>query len=145
MVWSGSPAHPSNCTRLWCSKYPRNTRNIFLKKGKVCRPCPHNWKANSPKAFRPIKHCCCHSLISFSCMTIESFHLQQGLPHSARSSSISPIRGIPLNSILLVPSQHLWRSQSLPPTNDRKNKRNGPPAREQIHGMSFRSRTLVSH
>ena len=32
MVRSGSATHPSNCTRLWCSKYPQSTRKIFLGK-----------------------------------------------------------------------------------------------------------------
>ena len=26
IVWSGSTTHPSNCTRLWFSKYPHGTR-----------------------------------------------------------------------------------------------------------------------
>ena len=32
MVRSGSDARLSNCTRLWCSKYPHSTRKIFLEK-----------------------------------------------------------------------------------------------------------------
>ena len=32
MVRSGSAAHPSNCTLLWCSKQPHSTRKIFLGK-----------------------------------------------------------------------------------------------------------------
>ena len=32
MVRSGSAAHLSNYTRLWCSKYPQSTRKIFLGK-----------------------------------------------------------------------------------------------------------------
>ena len=67
MLVSGSAAHPSNCTRLWCSKHPQSTRKIFrgklecvalvycllrrrgrdgqdvglCKASSWCRPCPH--------------------------------------------------------------------------------------------------------
>ena len=56
--------------------------------------------ASQPDTFLVIhpKTECCPSLISFSCKVTKSFHLQQGLPRSAFSSSITSIRGSPLNT-----------------------------------------------
>ena len=93
--------------------------------GKIEMRDPHDWKANSLRSFRQIKNHRCRSVISFSCTVIESVHLQQGLPHTACSSSIASIRGIPLNTILLLPFRNLWRSQGFPPTNHHNHKRNG--------------------
>ena len=41
MVLSDSATHPSNCARLWCSKYPQSTRKIFLGKLKCVAEAFH--------------------------------------------------------------------------------------------------------
>ena len=69
VVWSGSATHPSNCTRLWCSKQPRSTRNIFLGElrcvaqahttGRVTRSkafARSNTKATAPKSSFPARY-----------------------------------------------------------------------------------------
>ena len=45
MAWSSSATHPSNCTRLWCSKYPQSTHKICLSgRIEMRRPGPHTAK-----------------------------------------------------------------------------------------------------
>ena len=66
MVWSGSAAHPSNCTRLWCSKYPRNTRKIFVGKLKCVSPGPYHGETDSLESFRQVQNksnCPLHSFL----------------------------------------------------------------------------------
>ena len=40
MVWSGSATHPSNCTRVWCSKYTQKHPPDFPWEAEVRRPSP---------------------------------------------------------------------------------------------------------
>ena len=57
MVRSGSATHPSNCTRLWCSKYPQSTRKIFLGKLKCVAQAHTRWQAfarSSTRATAPV-------------------------------------------------------------------------------------------
>ena len=51
MVVSGSAAHPANCTRLWCSKWPHSTLKIFLGKLKCVAQAQTTGKLTRPKAF----------------------------------------------------------------------------------------------
>ena len=76
------------------------------------RPSPHNWKANAVECFGQVKHQCDRSWVLFACPVVEYDHLRQSLPHNALSSSISSVRGIPLDSILSLPFRKLWRPQS---------------------------------
>ena len=54
MVWRGSATHPSNCTRLWCSKYP-HSRNIFLGKLKCVAQAQTTGRLIRSKAFAESK------------------------------------------------------------------------------------------
>ena len=47
----------------------------------------------------------------------------QYFPHCLLSS-VSTIRGVPINSILLLPLRHFWCSQGFPPTNQRRHQCN---------------------
>ena len=51
MVVSGTAAHPSNCTLLWCSKYPHSTRKIFLGKLKCVAQAQTTRKLTRSNAF----------------------------------------------------------------------------------------------
>ena len=51
MVWSGSATHPSNCTRLWCSKYRQSTRKILLGKLKCVAQAHITRRLTRSKAF----------------------------------------------------------------------------------------------
>ena len=126
MVRSGSAAHPSNCTRLWCSKYPQSTRNIFLGKLKCVAQAHTTGRLTRSNAFCQVQHQCHCSQFFFPCSVFEPLHLQQNFPDCLLSSSISAISSVPINAVLLLPLRHLRCSQSFPPTYQRRHKRNRP-------------------
>ena len=104
----------------------KHTQNLL---GKIEMPLP-----------RPqVENQCYRYLVSFSCMVIESFHLQQGLPHSALRSSISSISGTPFNPIFELPFRNLWCSQGFPATNHRRHERNGTIARDVLRNQEKHS------
>ena len=111
--WFGAgPPHPSNCTRLWCSKYPQSTRKIFLGKLKVRRPGPHHGETDPLECLRQAQdqgHC---SHIFLSRAIFEPLHFRQNSPNCRLSSSISAISRVPINPILLMPLRHFWCPQS---------------------------------
>ena len=49
MVRSGSATHPSNCTRLWCSKYPHRHSEYLPGEAEVRSPGPHHRETDSRK------------------------------------------------------------------------------------------------
>ena len=51
MVRSGSVAHPSYCTLLWCSKQPQSTRKIFLGKLKCVAQAQTTGRLTRSKTF----------------------------------------------------------------------------------------------
>ena len=118
MVLSGCAAQPSNCTRLWCSKYPHSTRKIFL--GKLTCVAQAHWVTDPLKSLCQVEHQCHCSPSFFACSVFESLHHQQNFPHCSLSSSISAIRGVPFHAVLLLPLRHLKCSQSFPPTYQRR-------------------------
>ena len=59
----------------------------------------------------------------------------KSLTHSAFSSSIASILGIPLNSIFVLTFRNHWRSQSFPPTSHRKHERDGPLNRDILRNQ----------
>ena len=88
------------------------------------RSGPHDWKANAPESLSQIKHPCGRSWI-FSTSTVgDSFHLERRFPYRALGSSISPICGIPTNTVLLLPISKLQRP-SHTPTNESRQKSDG--------------------
>ena len=117
VVWSVSAAHPSNCTRLWCSKYPHSTRRIFLGKLRCVAQAHTTRRLTRSKAFARTKAQGQGSLLFFLCFAIESFHLQENFPHCLLGSSISPVSSVPINPIPLLPLRHLNCSQGFSPTN----------------------------
>ena len=124
MVGSGSAPHSSNCTRLWCSKYPQKQTQDLPREAEVRRPSPHHRKTDPLEGLRQVQDQGQGSLIFFLRFAIQSFHLHQYFPYCLLSSSVSAIRGVAIHSILLLPLRHFWCSQSFPPTNQRRHKRN---------------------
>ena len=110
MVVSGSAAHPSNCTRLWCSKYPHSTRRIFLGKLKCVAQAQTTGRLTRSNAFarsRITAQALCfaiepfhigHGSLFFFCFSIQSFHFHQYFPHCTLSSSISPVGRVPIHA-----------------------------------------------
>ena len=127
MVRDDCATHPSNCTRLWCSKYPQSTSKIFLGKLK-CVAQTHtterltrsnafagsSTKATAPKTSSPARY----------------VNLHQNFPDCLLSSSISAISGVLIHTIHLLPFRHFWCSQGFPPTNQRRHQRNRPLTRD---------------
>ena len=105
MVWSDSTTRPSNCTRRWCSKYPHSTRT---KEIEMRRPSAYHLETDSLESLHQVQDQSYRSLPSFSCMVIESFHIQQGLPHSAFSSSTKP--SVASHSTRYVSCHFAWTS-----------------------------------
>ena len=112
MVRGGSTTHPSNCTRLWCSKYPQSTE--------VRRPGPDHRQADALECLRQVQHQGHRSQVSFPRSIFEPLHLQQNFPDSLLTSSVSAINSVPINTVLQVPFRQLRRSQSFPPTYHRR-------------------------
>ena len=81
-------------------------------------------KADSLECLRQASDQSHSPLILCFCSCTKSLHFQQYLPHCALNSSISTIRGVPINSILLLPLHHFWCSQSFSSTDQRWRKRN---------------------
>ena len=79
----------------------------------VRRPSPDHRKADSLECLR-------------FCSSIKSLHIHQYIPHCALSSSISTIRGVPIQAIFLLSLRHLKCSQGFPPPNQRWHARNRP-------------------
>ena len=98
MVVSGSAAHPSNCTHLWCSKQPHSTRKIILGKLRDVAQAQTTGRltfARSRTKAQPLILCFCSSS--------KSLHFHQYFPHCTLSSSMSPVGGVALDAILLLP------------------------------------------
>ena len=72
MVVSGAAAHPSNWTRLRCSKCPHSTRKIFL--GKLSCPSPDHKKTDPLKCLRQIQNQGHRSLICAGCLVVITDH-----------------------------------------------------------------------
>ena len=116
MVWSVS----ATCTRLWWSMYPHDTRKVSLVRVEMRRP-------DTSECHCQNKHQCDRSWVFFSCMVVESVHLEQGFPHRGLCFSIPPVSCIPNNPMSLLPSRHLWRPQPFSPEPQKKS--NGPLTR----------------
>ena len=119
IVLSGPATRPSNCTRLWCSKKPHNTRNIFLGKLKCVALAQSTGRLALPKSLPQVQKQSNCSLLTFLRLPIKSFHFHQYFPSRLLGSSISTIRGVPLKWILLLPLHPFWCSQGFPPTYQR--------------------------
>ena len=130
MVASGSAAHPSNCTRLWCSKYPRKLKCVA--QAQTTRRL-----ARSNAFARDQSHS--SSILCF-CSSIKSLHFHQYFPHGLLGSFIRAVRGVPIHAILLPSLRHFWCSQGFPPTNQRRRKRNRPLTRDAQEFHNFSSR-----
>ena len=65
MVWSGSATHPSNCTRVWCSKYPQKHPPDFPCEAEVRRSGPHHKKTELFQGLRQVQKQDQSSLIFF--------------------------------------------------------------------------------
>ena len=115
MVRSGSATHPSNCTLLWCPKYPHSTRKISLGKlkcvaqahttGRLSRPntfAKSSTRATAPKSSSPARY------LNLSI----SIRISQTVRCAA---SISAISGFPVHTILLLPFRHCRCPHSFPP------------------------------
>ena len=97
--WSvaAPPAHPSNCTRLWCSKIPttQHSQDLPLEAEMRC-PGPHHKETDSLERLRQVQrqgHC---SWIFFSCSVPGPLHLHQDLADCSLSSSIPAVCGVPI-------------------------------------------------
>ena len=53
-----------------------------------------------------------------------SFHYHQDFPHCALTSSVWPIRGVSINTILLLPFRHFWCPYRFPTTCQSRHERN---------------------
>ena len=96
---------------------------------------PGHRKADSLECLRKVQHQGhSHSILCF-CSSIKSLHFHQYFLHCALSSSISTIRGVPINSILLLPLRHFWCSPGFPPTDQRRHKRNWPLTRDVLQNQ----------
>ena len=102
MVWSGSAAHPSNCTRLWCSKVPAQHSQDLPWEAEVRCPGPHHRKTDALEGLRQVQDQGQGSLIFCPCSVFEHLHLPQNIPDCLLSSSISAISSVPINAVLLV-------------------------------------------
>ena len=96
-------------------------------------PSPHHWKTDPLEGFRQIKNQSDPSLISFSCLGINSFHLQQGSPHTLRAAPpLRPSVTSHSTRYLCCQFETSGRSQGFPLTNHRGHKRNGTLARDVL-------------
>ena len=71
-----------------------HTRHLPAKM-EMRRPGPHDWKACALESSSNIMHQCDRSWVFFGRRVSKSFHLEQRFPHSALSSSIPPVSGVP--------------------------------------------------
>ena len=123
MVRSGSAAHPSNCTLLWCSA--QHSPDLSWE-AEVRRPSPDHWQADTLEGICLVQNQRHRSLIFFLCCSIKSFHFHQDFPDCSLSSSISAIGSVLLNPIPLLPLRQLRSPQHFPPTYLRRHQRNRP-------------------
>ena len=123
MVRSGSATHPSNCTRLFCSKYPHSTRNIFLEKLKCVAQAQAHTTGILTCSNAQNQGCC--SLILFSRLVFEPLHSNR-ISNTVRCAP--PFRpsvsSVPIHATFLLLLRHLRCSQGFPPTNQRRHQRN---------------------
>ena len=85
-VVSACAAHPSNCTRLWCSKYPHSTSNVSWAFFKMRCPRPHHWKTDPLESFRQNQDQCCRSLTFCLLPVIQTTPGPSRFPHTVRSA-----------------------------------------------------------
>ena len=89
------------------------------------RPCPHKWETD-------LSHQRDHSLVFNARELIKSFHIEQRFSHSALCPSISPVNSIPPNAMPFSASRYHRPRQSLPPTGQGGQKRDGAFARDVL-------------
>ena len=77
MVVSGSAAHPSNCTRLCCSKIPTKHPQDLSWEAELRRPSPDHKEADSLKGLHQVQDQGHSSLFFCLCSSIKSFHFHQ--------------------------------------------------------------------
>ena len=140
---SGSATQPSNCTRLWCSKYNHSTGNIFRRKAKCVAQDQNHRETDPLECPCQVQHQCHCSQFFFSCSLFEPLHLQQNFSHCSLSSSFSAINSVPINAVLLLPLRHLKCSQSFPPTYQRRHKRNRPLTRAILRAQEEHCRVSL--
>ena len=109
-------------------KIPAQPPQNLPGKVQMRRPSPRNWTANAVESVSHVKNQCDRSWVFFASTVLESFHLEQSLPHSALRSSIPTFGGVPPDTLPVLP-RHLWRPQSFPPAD---------------HGKSAMGRSLVT-
>ena len=95
------------------------------------------------KSFGQVQHHRDRSRVLFTRFAITSFHLEQRFPNGALRPSIGPSSGIPPNTMSFLPSRHLKRTQPLPPTNQRGQKRDGTFAREVLRNLEEHRRARL--
>ena len=144
MVVSGSAAHPSNCTGLRCSK-PQSTRKIFLAKLKYVAQAQTTGRLTRSEAFARSRTKATAPGSSASALPLNlSISINTSRTVYAELSSISPVGGVPLDAILLLPVRHFQCSQGFPPTNQRWHERNRSLTRDSLkHQEEHRRASLL--
>ena len=100
----------------------------------MSRPSPYHSQTYPFEGFRQIQDQGCRSLIFFSCLEFESFHVEQDFPHRSLSSLIASISGIPFTWILVFATLPRLAPSELP-TNGSRNWpfTSGTPRNQEEH------------
>ena len=103
------------------------------------RPSPNHWKTDPLAGFRQIHDQGYRSLIFFTPARKLNLSTSSKVSHSACSSSATPIRGVPLNTIIVLPCCH--RRPQRFPTNHRR----WPLTRDMLRNQEEHRCAGISH